>query len=123
MMPLSSAVPNYATMRPAVDRLALPLGLIHRGLHSLMGTGPPLRLLQQFRMSGSAPPPSALSATNWTKRSQIGSSTLPRSRYSSLAPSSGVTRGGKAKRPSRFWELSLCTPFARSYTSSYLSLF
>jgi len=49
--------------------------------------------------------------------------TLPRSRYSSLAPSSGVTRGGKAKRPSRFLELSLCTPSVRSDTSSYLSLF
>ena len=40
-----------------------------------------------------------------------------------VGPSSGVTRGGKAKRPSRFWELSLCTPSARSDTSSYLSLF
>jgi len=34
-----------------------------------------------------------------------------------------VTRGGKAKRPSRFWELSLCTPSARSDTSSYWNLF
>jgi hypothetical protein len=44
------------------------------------------------------------------------------SRYSSLAPSSEVKWGGKAKHPSRFWELSLCTPSARSDTSSYLSL-
>ena len=33
-----------------------------------------------------------------------------------------VTWGGKAKRPSRLWESSLCTPSARSDTWSYLSL-
>ena len=48
-------------------------------------------------------------------------SPLPKSRYSSFAPSSGVTRASKAKRLSRFWVLSLCTPSARSDTSSYLS--
>ena len=48
-------------------------------------------------------------------------SPLPKSRYSSFAPSSGITRASKAKRLSRFWVLSLCTPSARSDTSSYLS--
>ena len=49
-------------------------------------------------------------------------SPLPKSRYSSFAPSSGVTRASKAKHLSRFWVSSLCTPSARSDTSSYLSL-
>ena len=48
--------------------------------------------------------------------------TLPRSRNSS-SPSSGVKWASKAKRLSRLWESSLCTPSARSDTSSYLSLF
>ena len=48
-------------------------------------------------------------------------SPLPKSRYSSFAPSIGVTWASKAKRLSRFWVSSLCTPSARSDTSLYLS--
>jgi hypothetical protein len=41
-----------------------------------------------------------------------------KSRHFSLAPSTGVTRRSKIGRLSRFWMLSLCTPSARSDTSS-----
>ena len=47
---------------------------------------------------------------------------LPKYRYSSFPRSGGVTRGSTTKRLNRFWVSSLCTPPARSDTSSKLSL-
>ena len=70
---------------------------------------------------GSAPETAILFRPSRRSVPKTDRSPPPKSRYSSFAPSDGVTRGSKAKRLSRFWVLSLCTPFARSDTSLYLS--